>query len=241
MKALLSILFVATLYVNSYGQGIFHYYTGLILPDKDAPLRTDRLGLDLYYGSWLDMPEGIKYSPFSVGVNVFRIYDIPFGHSPFGIGIGYGLSSHNIHHNGSFVHFTDSISGKKMVDLVPNPDNYKPRKNKLSINYFEIPFELRFRTKRKLNKNGEMKGPFRFYPGFKVGYLVNIHTSRKDNTGKYKEYNFANIEKIRYGATLRVGFGKMSIFGFYALNTLFKEDNPVGLQSFSVGVSFLTF
>ncbi len=204
-------------------------------------MRTDRLGVDLYYNSWMETPQGIKISPRSIGVNVFRIYDIPFGHSPIGIGIGYALSSHNVHHNGQFIMGVDSVSGNEFTRLEPYPSGYSYRKNKLSINYFEIPFELRFRSKKKPNKNGIVRGPFRFYPGFKVGYLANIHTSRKNDQGKFKEYNFNVLDRFRYGATIRIGYGKFALYGFYSLNNLFKNKESTVLQPFSVGISFLTF
>ncbi len=242
MRSLLIILLFASMSVqNLSAQGIFHYYTGLILPDKDAPMRTDRLGIDLYYNTWQEIPKGVKISPRSIGVNVFRIYDIPFGHSPIGIGIGYGLSSHNVHHDGQFVTGTDSISGIDFTKLVPYANKHNYTKNKISMNYFEIPFELRFRSKKKANKNGVMRGPFRFYPGFKIGYLANIHTARRNDLGRFKEYNFKAIDRIRYGATLRIGYGKFAFYGFYSLSKLFKNDTSSSLQPISIGISFLTF
>ena len=226
---------------QALGQGIFHYYTGLILPDKDAPMRMDRLGLDFIYNSWLELPENVKVKPYSIGFNLFRIYDVPFGHSGIGFGIGYGLSSHNVHHNGYFSDSMDITTGGTYTDFVAHDPSYNYRKNKISTNYFEIPFELRFRTKRKLNDNGNVVGPFRFYPGFKVGYLANIHTSIKDDAGKFKAYNFFNVNKFRYGVTLRVGYGRMAFYGFYSLTNLFKDNKGVELQPFSLGISFLTF
>jgi len=152
------------------------------------------------------------------------------------------LSSHNVHHNGYFSDSSVAGSANTYTNFYPNdPSAGKFRKNKISTNYFEIPFELRFRTKRKKNSAGNVVGPLRLYPGFKVGYLVNIHTSVKNQNGKFKEYNFPNAERFRYGATLRIGYGKIAFFGFYSLTNLFKADQGVGLQPFSVGVSFMTF
>lgn len=241
MKRFLLITILLISFKGVFAQGIFHYYTGLILPDKDAPLKADRFGVDLYYNSWLNLPPGIKTSPKSIGVNLFRIYDIPFGHSPFGCGFGFGLSSHNVHHNGSFVEQIDVNTGEIYTSLNKLPENYEYRKNKVSINYFEIPFELRFRTKKKFKTNMNPRGPFRIYPGFKVGYLVNIHSSVKNNDGKYKYYNYAHLDKVRYGATLRIGYGRTSLYGFYSLTNLFKEGKGVELQSYAVGLSFMAF
>lgn len=219
-------------------QGIFHYYTGLILPDSDNPERTDKFGIDFYFNSWVNLPTGVKVEAPSIGVNVYRIYDIPFGKSPFGIGFGYEFSSHNVHHNAAFVEQVDISNGDIYTALTPYSDTYNYRKNKISLNYFEVPFELRIRSKRKWSdKKNKMVGPFRFYPGFKAGYLVNIHATVKDDDGKFKFYNYKNLERIRYGATLRIGYGRLSVYGFYALTSLFKENKGDDLQSFAIGFS----
>jgi len=227
--------------VNSgQAQGIFHYFTGLFLQDSSSVVKTDRFGVDLYYNSWITSPKDINVRPNSIGFNVYRMYDITFGKSNFGIGLGYGLSSHNVHHNGSFNKILDTL-GNTFTQLTPFPDEYEYRKNKISINYFEIPFEFRFRTKRKEKTDGTVSSFFRFYVGFKAGYLVNIHTTLKNKQGKFKYYNYDNLDRFRYGATARIGYGRFSFYGFYALNDLFKDDKSTSLQSFALGLSFSGF
>lgn len=236
MKRLLIIIFVALASKWSIGQGIFHYYTGLILPKKEAPVHTDRLIMDFYYNTWQELPQGIQVKPYSIGFNVSRIYDIPFGHSWAGIGIGWGFSSHNIHHNGEFVGIVDPNTGAQYTDLQPLPDNYEYSKNKISLNYVDVPFEFRLRTKGK-----EGKKRFRFYPGFRIGYRINIHTATIDNEGKFKTYNFPNAQPLQYGATLRTGIGIWNLYGYYSLTKVFQDGKGVDLQPFHLGISITVF
>ena len=86
-----------------------------------------------------------------------------------------------------------------------------------------------------------MRGPLRFYPGFKVGYMFNIHSTTKDKEGKYKLYNYTALDRLRYGATLRVGYGKLSLYGFYSMTNMYKKDRGDELQCIGIGISFLTF
>ena len=237
--------------VAGIGQGIFHYYTGLILPDKNDPERMDRWVFDITYNNWLTLPDGIKVKPYSIGWNVARYYDFPINKSAFGVAFGYGYSMHNVHHNGEFIDVVDPTSGDTYTSLVPLDPNYKYWRNKIVFNYVEAPFELRIRTKKRRKKardesgnkveTGEVGGQFRFYPGFKVGWLFNVHTTVRDTEGKYKEYNFHNANRLRYGATLRIGYGRINIFGFYSLTNAFKDGQGDELQPFSVGLSILTF
>ena len=241
MKKSLFIFFLLSVFcVKSNAQGIFHYYTGLFLADTNAAPRHDKFGVDIFYNSWQDRPEDIKIKPTSIGVNINRIYDIPFGKSNFGIGLGWGFSFHYVRHNGYFVDDTINLNTNESITrLISYPETYNYRKNSLSTNYVELPFEFRIRTRKKRKEDGSYNKIWRLYPGFKIGYLMNIHTSKKDDLGKFKTYNFYNINKIRYGATVRFGRGRTNLYGFYSLTNLFKENKGAELRPFGLGLTIL--
>lgn len=202
-------------------------------PRKDsAPPVMHRLTVDLLFDRWLDDPAGISLEPYSIGVNVCRMIDIPFTKS-FGIGIGPGFSSQNFHHNGQFVTTQDSL-GNNFTILEPFPTSYFYKRNKISLNFVEVPFELRFRSASKPR--------FSFYPGFKFGYLFNAHTKTIDNTGKYKNYNVPNLNPFRYGISLRLGWGNaFHIYAFYQLSGMFEENKGTVVNPFSIGFTFYIF
>lgn len=189
----------------------------------------DKLIIDLTLDSWKSAPPGIHLQTWSPGASVALFNDIRFGRSPFGFAFGIGVSSHNVHHNGTFTEAPATDTTPAFTSFVPRMVPFK--KNKLVTNYIEIPFELRFRT------SGE--NPFRFYPGFKFGYRVNIHTKVIDDTGKWKFYTFPNVDPLRYGATARIGYGIFNFHGFYGLNSLFRKNQGPELIPWSAGISWI--
>lgn len=231
--------------------GIFHYYTGLFLPKAGAPPKFDRFVFDFTHDRFLFHPDDIHLRPFSQGFGVSRMFDVPFGFSQFGIAFGLSFSSHNVHHKGTFIDPLNSDTTSNYSYFLRKEDIADYRKNKISANYFEVPFEIRFRT-RKVSKEEEpnkLKKQFKIYLGAKIGYLSNIHTSSKtDDWRKYKEYNFENVSRIRYGLTARVGWNRFTLFAFYGLSTFFRENKlldaqgqTVNMHPVSVGISIMTF
>ncbi len=94
-----------------------------------------------------------------------------------------------------------------------------------------------------MNKSREerRKFNFRFYPGFKVGYMLGNHTKLVTPATKIKVYRTANVLPYRYGPTLRIGFNKISFVAFYSLTGIFESGKGVELNTFSIGISWLRF
>ena len=80
---------------------------------------------------------------------------------------------------------------------------------------------------------------FRFYMGFKGGYLVNSHTKFRDDESKIKVYNIKNLLTYRYGPTVRIGFKKVAIHAFYSLTSIFEEGKGPEIYPFSVGLTWM--
>lgn len=197
-------------------------------PPKKIRDPKDRIVVDLDYDTFLHLPAGIRQKPYSLGGNAYFIWDYPFGYGPFSIAFGAGLSTHDVHSNGRI---TYSIDGK-YTSIVPLTTNY--RRNKLSCNYAEIPVELRLRTK--------MPHSFKLAIGAKVGYAYNVHTKIIDDDGKRKIYDIRNIDPWRYGITMRIGYNRFDLQGFYALSELFiKGRGEPGMVPVSLGIGLLLY
>lgn len=191
--------------------------------------KKDRLFLEPHLDRWLEVPEGIEQRTWSLGFDASFLWDIPFGNSPMSFGIGIGVSSFNVHHNGQFAE-NDSLN---VTEFTPFPDDYEYDKNKLSLNYLELPLELRLRTKGKQ--------PFRFTVGAKVGWLFDAHTKTKDDEGTRKFKQVANTLPYRYGVFGRVGYSWFSLVGFYSLSPVFEDGKGPELVPISFGVSITPF
>lgn len=193
----------------------------------DPPATQDRFIVELHNDMFLDAPDGMDIRLWSPGFNAYVMYDYTISESVLSFAWGYGFSSFNIHLNGNFTRDTTGVS--EFVDFTPFEDSYSYDKHKISANFIELPIELRLRTRGS--------SPFKLSVGGKIGYLVNIHTKTIDGDGKRKFYQLPEINRLRYGLVGRIGVGRFSAFGFYALSTFLNEDRGVELTPITVGIS----
>jgi len=221
---------------NISGQGLFEYFK--LTADSDGPEKFDRIVLDVNWNHWLSAPEGVSQGYYSFGVSTYWFKDIPISKkSNFAIAIGLGFDSHNVHHDGKF-DFVPDDNGEIYTDLIPHAKDYIFYKNKIALNYVDVPFEFRIRTMNKTLEE-KMKFNFRLYLGFKAGVLVNDHLKINDTESKIKVFNIPNVLPYRYGPTLRIGFNKIAFNAFYSLTNVFEETKGVVLTPYSIGISWM--
>lgn len=221
MKKLFVIL-LSLIALNSFGQMV-----------TEETKRKFTFGLDVFTDIWQDKPATLEDKTINPGVNIFGSYNYMFGKSNVSFSPGIGLGVHNL--------FTESwlrvTNDSAFFEAIPDTLNYK--KYKMTNTYFDIPFELRYKS----------KGEFRIAIGFKFGFLVKAQTKYKgDNylegttdkviikTGKF---NF--VEKNRYGFTGRIGYKWLNLWGYYQLSTLFEDGKGPAMYPISVGITVIPF
>ncbi|MFZ6051979.1 porin family protein [Halocola ammonii] len=196
------------------------------IPEKDE-VDKDNFTIDLYTSHWLEGPEELKMRGYSLGFNFAFMKEYAFTEkSPFRFAWGVGFASHNVHNNGRFVHNEED----DFTEFQTFPASEEVEKNKLSMNYIEVPIELRFRTRNDAK--------FRIYAGFKGGVLVNVHSKTVYEDRTIKQKGFENTATFRYGPTARIGFKKVSLFAFYSLSEVFEPGDGVKLIPVSAGLTF---
>lgn len=206
--------------------GIMRFYT-LYAPTETSAEKFDRFNTDFFYNSWLGDVNGVETKFYSIGNNLNLMFDIPFSKtSRFGIGIGLGYSHFSIRHDGQF-NFGNNNTEYTQLSQYTGTDKWI---NRTAFNFIEIPFEFRIRARKERPK-------FKFYPGFKVGYLAGMYHKWRIDDKKYKEFNFPDQQKLHYGPTLRIGINNIMLFGYYDLTVLFSNSNSNQLQLFSAGIS----
>ena len=219
---------------NDYGEvfkkrkpGIMRHYSGFKPYDEDTPIKFDRFNTDFYWNSWIGETNDVKTKFYAIGHNINLMWDIPFGKSPVGIGIGLGYSHFNVRNNGEFSFISDPGGDYTSLSTYVGPKRWI---NRTVFNFVEIPFELRFRAKRE-------RGKFKFYPGFKAGFMVENYIKWRIENQEFKEFNFPDLERIHFGPTIRIGVDNIMLFGHFDLVPLFTNSNSNQLQLFAAGIS----
>ncbi len=159
-------------------------------------------------------------------LGAYVCYDFPIKKTNFSFAAGAGIGNNTLYLDSMVLNLNDTSAA---AQFLLDANDYK--RFKISANYLEAPFELRYFQ----NKENRNKG-FKAAIGLKAGLLVNLHTKSVTQTGiKEKMSTRKYYEKTRYVATARVGWGNFSLFGTYQLNNLLNSTSLQGVTPVSVG------
>ncbi|MFI5171141.1 MAG: porin family protein [Chitinophagales bacterium] len=208
------------------------------IEEEDDPSR-DRIIMNVHWDGWLGAEDPLKVKGLSSGLGIHVFYDIPLGTEYVSFAIGAGLSWSNYYNNSYFTYDTAQNTIPVAFD-----DSVAYKKNKLVINYIEVPLEFRFRTKE--NGSGNR---FKAAIGFKGGYVLTNHTkfvgddwlSGSDDEIKYKQYRVKNMTTLQYGPTIRLGYSKINLEAYYGLAPLFVDGKGPAGNPITVSLSFNPF
>jgi hypothetical protein len=191
----------------------------------------DRLILEANYTNWTNVPKGIKSDWKCLGFAFATMFDKPFGASNFSLGFGLGLYVHNFSSNADFVYKLDSTNSHVTTLLEPKKIPYIA--NRYNERSFEIPIELRFRTKTATM--------FKLMLGGKIGYVISDFRKSDDADGRIRHYNNPNINRLRYGIVFRVGVEQICLTASYYLSEVFTKDGPKGILPYSIGIAIIPY
>lgn len=111
-----------------------------------------------------------------------------------------------------------------------NPEvNYE--KSKLTHSSVNLPLMALLQFKRENGKDGFTigAGPF-------VGYRLGSHSKLKLNGDKEKDRDSFNLSDMQYGAEGVLGYGGLTLFGKYNMNSLFKDNRGPETSVVSFGL-----
>ncbi len=215
---LIAALFVSTTFAQDY--------------EEDEYKDTFDFGFDVFTDIWMGTPEGMLTSNLNLGLSFFGMFEqrIWDDNKNFTFGMGGALTTHQLNSNMYIVDVTASV-----INFDSIPANLEYSTNKLIVTYLDFPFELRYKS----------DNDFRFAIGAKVGFRFDSHTkytgqridgsSPEIETIKYK--NVANIESIRFGPTMRIGYKWINMSMYYSVTKMFNNGSGPGLRNFSIGVT----
>ncbi len=200
----------------------------------------DRIICNLFHANLMQSGNDLKLKWYSRGIGAHYYYSLPVYKQKVQFAVGVGVSNYNFYSN-SYVqniqHPDSSIfPEEEYTQFKSYSSDTKPKRNKLTLTYAELPFELRFNGKP--NEKGHQ---FKFAVGGRLGYMLDIHTKTILSAGKYKNYIFPNVEKINYGVHIRFGYYRTHFFAQYYLNPVFKKNLGDEITPFSVGFSYTLY
>lgn len=213
--------------------------------------RSDRLIIDLFTDIWSNTPVDMEMNTINRGVNISMMQDFRLGSSSISVATGLGFASHNLYSDHFFefvtMYWSSTFPQPGTFDFYKIDDSYgEVKKNKISLNYLNIPLELRYR-------NNSLPHTFRITAGVRAGYLVNAHTKTHivnddgvfgagfQKEWKYKEHKLGNIEKFQFGVTGRIGYGRVNLNAYLPLTNVFKGNSVTDMKPFSVGLTFIVY
>jgi opacity protein-like surface antigen len=200
----------------------------------------DQIYMTLSYNMLVNKNDSVNQGGFSNGFSVGYIRDIPFNkRRNFGVAVGLGYSIGHYYQN---LDIKTYVNGAGDITRLDSRDFIR---NKFTLSYIEMPFEIRFRTSTIESKNF-----FRSYVGFKVGYRLNAYSKKKTNYQQSAYYNHPDFNWWRYGLTLNLGYSKWNLHVFYSLSEIFKDGTtanpkdinnsliPLNMNELNIGLVF---
>lgn len=182
-------------------------------------------------------PKDFKVSGFSRGINAYFMWDVPLGKKKnFAIAPGAGIGSENYY----FKKYGMAWHGDSITRFYKFNDSITSKNSKLNMTYFDIPLEVRYRSKPN-TKTGQS---WKLALGFKLGFLLGSKWKYKGeslaNNGesvKFKDMKVPNMAKLRYGVYIRGGYSLANLFFYYSLSETFNKGKGPTMHPLVFGIS----
>lgn len=188
----------------------------------------------------LNTPDGYEFmdlrmeKSINVGINIFE-QNFNIIEENFGMTTGIGLEWNNYRlHDRARVFLDEELAGYKYEG---SDTNFV--KSKFVTSYLTVPLMFEFQTNSHSKTNS-------FHVGFGVtsGLRIGTHTKIVHKNGDKdteKDRGAASMNPFKIDLMARIGWGKINLYGKYALVKLFKENRGPEMYPFSVGISLVNW
>lgn len=200
----------------------------------------DRILIELGLNQLINKPSDLKVSALSRSLNAYFTYDVVIGKSNFSIAPGIGIGTDNFYHKKNGIAWSNNTQLKDTITSFPLlGDSITAKKSKLGLVYVDVPIEFRYRSKPNKKQTS-----WKLAAGFKLGFLLASKWKYKGEdletgTGevKFKEFKVANINKLRYSAYIRGGYGIFNLFVSYQISSIFQKNKGPQMYPLQFGVA----
>jgi hypothetical protein len=200
----------------------------------------DHLLIQLGFDTWANMPDSINTRGLSRSFNMYFMFDFPFKTNPhLSVAIGAGIGTNNMYFKDTYIDIAGRNGNRLSFNDVSDTTRFK--KYKLLTSFLEAPVEFRYSARPENPKKS-----FKAAIGAKIGTMLAASTKGKNllNGAGQNINNFTQKEKskkffntTRLSVTGRLGYGSLSIFGSYQVNSFIKEGFGPDVRPFSIGLT----
>jgi len=207
---------------NGHWAGFNLGINGYLTPDHKIDPPQEYAFLDLRYEKSIN----VQINLFEQNFNLIS--------NKFGLITGLGIEWNNYRFNNSVKLDPDK---DKIAQVEKPARDYT--KSKLNVRYLNVPLILEFQTNPKSDINSFHIGAG-IIGGLRIGsHSKNVYEDNKRQIEKVRE-DF-HLNPLKADATVRIGWGKLNLYGNYSLLALFREDKGPELYPFSLGLTLLSF
>lgn len=198
----------------------------------DSLYREDQFYFSFTYNILTNTPKKMSQNKFSAGLSIGFLRDFPVNEErTVAIAAGLGYALHNYNYN-LIVNNQGVIPEYEIIS-----DSTYYEKNKLSLNYIDLPIEFRWRTSTMQSHKF-----WRIYTGVKFSYLFYSRAKFVGDGGKILVKNTDDLNKFRYGVYLAAGYNTWNLNIYYGLNPIFKRGSVNGssldMSTLNIGLMF---
>ena len=219
------------------------------LDDKEYESWTGRPAR--FKGHWAAFEMGINsfakvdytgYTPNFMDLNYNKSYEVGINFLKYSIGLqktkrniglvtGFGLTFNDYKFTNPYTIENDGGVVKPVI-----LDQNGLSKTKLSTTFLTVPLMLEF----QIPVNGHDK---RLYlsGGLIGGLKIGSHTKVKQSGSKSKNRDDFNINPFRYGATARIGYKGLNLFGTYYFSSFYKDNRGPQMYPFTIGIGIINW
>ena len=206
--------------------------------EDDLCYREDQFYIGVSYNVFAFTPSGMNPEGISAGFQFGFLRDFPINKRRYlAIAIGTGFSYDQFGQN---LFINENEQGTTSFEILASNQDFL--RNRLSLSVVEAPIEFRWRSSTPSNYKF-----WRVYAGFRLGYTVWNQSSLKRFDETVKIQNITELEKLRMGASLSLGYNKFNLFAYYSINPFFNEDavtndgQKVNFHGIKMGLIFYIF
>ncbi|MGM0497903.1 MAG: outer membrane beta-barrel protein [Bacteroidota bacterium] len=161
----------------------------------------------------------------------FIEYEVPIIKENFGIGTGMGFEFNDYR-------FDNLSPIKKDNDQIVRDSSYENlnvEKAKLTTTYITVPILFEYQT--PVNEDSKFFITAGVIGGVKIGSHTKVVYNEDGDRKKEKNRGDFYLSPLRYGYTVKMGYGFLKVFANYYETPLFQKDKGPKLHPFTVGFS----